>query len=387
MKPRAGSKALIREINEALVLDIVRAHGPVARATIATRTGLSAATVTGITAKLLQSGLLTESDMVRGAAGRPARLLELGGDTVLAAGVRLSSTEVYVVLVNLRGEVVASHQEPLGTTTRQDVAKTIAQAVGTATARHGSAALIGVGVAVSGVVDHAGGMVRHSGSLGWEGVPLRAVLSETLDVPVVIDSYVNCVAAGLLLFDTVLAGRDLLIFSVGPSLGASVVVQGRIHRGWNGAAGGFAHSRVGGDRGAADRPCHCGAVNCLETFSSHWGIVRELERRLEPTGDLAERDDEVIAEAAETLGTAMANASKMLGPEHVVAAFTKEMNLPVLAGRAEAAFRHQYHHENTPAPDLEFTSADRPALARGAAYVVLARMFTADLTGTGTHAH
>lgn len=300
--------------------------------------------------------------------------------------MRLSSTEVYVVLVNLRGEVVASHQEPLGATTRQDVAKTIAQAVGTATARHGSAALIGVGVAVSGVVDHAGGMVRHSGSLGWEGVPLRAMLSEMLDVPVVIDSYVNCVAAGLLLFDTVLAGRDLLIFSVGPSLGASVVVQGRIHRGWNGAAGGFAHSRVGGARGAGDRPCHCGAVNCLETFSSHWGIVRELERRLEPTGDLADRDDEVIAEAAETLGTAMANAAKMLGPEHVVAAFTREMNLPVLARRAEAAFRRQYHHENTPAPDLEFTSADRPALAQGAAYVVLARMFTADLTGTGTHA-
>ncbi|MFE5258760.1 ROK family transcriptional regulator [Streptomyces coelicoflavus] len=383
MKPRAGSKALIREINEALVLDAVRAHGPVARAGIATRTGLSPATVTGITAKLLQTGLLTESDVVRGAAGRPARLLALGGDTVLAAGVRLSPSEVYVVLVNLRGEVVDSHQEPLESTTPRSAAAAVARAVRTAAVRRSSAALTGVGVAVSGVVDHAGGVVRHSGSLGWEDVPFRELLSEMLDVPVVIDSYVNCVASGLLLFDGRLASRDLLVFSVGPSLGASVVVRGRIHRGWHGAAGGFAHSRVGTSASATGRPCHCGAVNCLETFSSHWGIGRELERRGEVAGDLAEREGDVITEAADTLGTAMANASKMFGPERVVVAFTREMNLPVLTARTEATFHGQYRHENTPAPELELTSADRPALARGAAYDVLARMFTADMTDAG----
>lgn len=70
-KPRAGSKALIREINEALVLDVVRAQRPVARANIATTTGLSPATVTGITSKLLRAGLLIETDVVRGTGGRP----------------------------------------------------------------------------------------------------------------------------------------------------------------------------------------------------------------------------------------------------------------------------------------------------------------------------
>ena len=40
MKPRAGSKALIREINEALVLDIVRTQAPVSRAKITVQTGL-----------------------------------------------------------------------------------------------------------------------------------------------------------------------------------------------------------------------------------------------------------------------------------------------------------------------------------------------------------
>ena len=65
MKLRTGSKDLIREINEALVLDVVRRHESVSRSLIAADTGLSHGTVTGITAKLLQAGILAEAESVR----------------------------------------------------------------------------------------------------------------------------------------------------------------------------------------------------------------------------------------------------------------------------------------------------------------------------------
>ncbi|WP_328460345.1 ROK family protein [Streptomyces sp. NBC_00448] len=376
MKTRAGSKALIREINEALVLDVVRAQRPVARARIASETGLSPATVTGITAKLVQAGLLIETDVARGTGGRPARLLDLGRGAVLAAGVRLSTSEVFVLLVNLRGEVVASHREPLTSVRPEDVGESIARAVRAASAGRESATLIGVGVAISGVVDQASGEVRHSGSLGWAHVPFQAQLSSRLQAPVVIDSYANSVASGLLLFDGRLAGRDLLVFSVGPSLGASVVVQGGIHRGFSGAAGGFAHARV---EAGARRPCHCGALDCLETWSSGWGIQRELGRRGHGDQRL-DADAALLGEAGDRLGVAMANAAKMFGPERVVVAFTPEMNLPELAARVERVFRRQYEHENTPAPDLELTATDPSTHGRGAAYTVLARMFTVGAT-------
>ena len=121
--------------------------------------------------------------------------------------------------------------------------------------------LIGVGAAVSGVVDQAGGLVRHSGAMGWADVKFQVLLEEAADQPVVIDSLVNAYARGLL-FDDVFKGREMLIFSVGTSLGAAVVVEGRIQRGFNGAAGGFAHSRAITGPGPA-RPCHCGAEDCL----------------------------------------------------------------------------------------------------------------------------
>lgn len=368
---------MIREINEAFVLDIVRGQAPVSRAVIAAETGLSAATVTGISGRLLQAGLIIETEVVRDTGGRPARLLELGRDAVLAAGVRVSVDEAHAVLVNLRGELIAEHREAVSSTAPEDVVAATVLAVN-ATLRHApaAAALLGVGVAVSGIVDQADGVVRHSGSLNWENVPLRALLRSALDVPVVLDSYVNSLAHGLLLSDGDFEGRDLLAFSVGASLGASIVVEGRIHRGFAGAAGGFAHSRTSFDP-ESPRACHCGAYDCLETRSSLWGIKRQLEQRGHSGGIDPRRDADLIADAATHLGVAMANVSKIFAPERVVFAYSAELDGIDFVAATVSAFRAQYVHEHAPIPEVQPIIAVPMGQARGAAYAVLAGLFTA----------
>ncbi|MGO4145092.1 ROK family protein [Paenarthrobacter sp. YAF11_1] len=378
MKPRAGSKALIREINEALVLDVVRTQSPVSRAAITVQTGLSAASVTGITGKLINSGLLVETEIAPSTGGRPARLLELGREGVFAAGVRLSATEAHAVVVDLRGDVVATHSEPLASTEPAEAVAAAARAV-RAAADGREPKLIGVGAAVSGVVDQASGLVRHSGAMSWADIAFQGLLEEAADHPVIIDSYVNAYTRGLL-FDDVFAGREMLIFSVGTSLGAAVVVEGRIQRGFNGSAGGFAHSRaITGPEPA--RPCHCGAEDCFETRGSLWGMQRELERhgqdrRLDPDGDSA-----LIADAALHLGIGMANMAKVLGPGQVVVGFAPEAALGTFAEQTKDAFVRQYDHANTPPPIFDTAIADPVALARGAACSVLAGLFTASPTG------
>ena len=378
MKPRAGSKALIREINEALVLDIVRTQSPVSRAAITAQAGLSAASVTGITGKLIQSGLLVETEIAPSTGGRPARLLELGREGVFAAGVRLSATEAHAVVLDLRGDVVATHSEPLASTGPDEAAAAVARAVHTASGNLESR-LIGVGVAVSGVVDQASGLVRHSGAMGWADIKFQVLLEEVSGQPVIVDSYVNAYARGLL-FDDVFKGREMLIFSVGTSLGAAVVIEGRIQRGFNGAAGGFAHSRAITGPGPA-RPCHCGADDCFETRGSLWGMQRELERSGQDRGIDPDADSGLIADAALHLGIGMANAAKVLGPEQVVVGFAPEADLGTFFEQTKRAFLSQYNHAYTPPPLFDASIADPVALARGAACSVLAQLFTASPTG------
>lgn len=372
---RIGSKALIREINEAFVLDVVRRRGTTSRAEITAITGLSPATVTGISAQLVRDGLLRETDVLRGTGGRPARLLELGTDAVVAAGVRLSRDSIEVALVDLRGEVIATLTETLGATDPDAAADGIASAVTTLAGRHGGSALRGVSIALSGVVDRPRGVVRHSGALGWQDVPFAALVAERLDSRVVIDSLVNSFATGLLLLDPDLAERDVIVFSVGTSLGASLLVDGRIHRGYRGGAGGFAHSALGSRAGGA--VCHCGNTGCLETTSSVWGIRRELEAR--GSADLPSAEaEEVLRSGGALLGIAIANAAKMFGPERVVLVLAAEVAATPFEEGCRESLAGEYAFGDGVAPEVISVPADSDVFARGAGYDMIGELFNAE---------
>lgn len=375
---RIGSKALIREINEAFVLDVVRRRGTTSRAEITSVTGLSPATVTGISAQLVRDGLLRETDVLRGTGGRPARLLELGTDAVVAAGVRLSRESVEVALVDLRGDVIATVTEALPATDPDAAADGIAAAVTALLGRHQGSVLRGVSVALSGVVDRPRGVVRHSGALGWQDVPFAALVADRLESRVVIDSLVNSFATGLLLLDPDLAERDVIVFSVGASLGASLLVDGRIHRGYRGGAGGFAHSAIGTRAGGA--VCHCGNVGCLETTSSVWGLRRELEAR--GSADLSSpAAADVLRGGGALLGTAIANAAKMFGPERVVLVLAEEVAATPFEDGCRDALAGEYVFGDGVSPEVVSVPADSDTFARGAGYDMIGELFSAEHAG------
>lgn len=386
MRLRTGSKRLIREINEALVLDTVRLERSVSRAFISEATGLSPATVTGITGKLISTGYLVESEAQRGTGGRPAQLLSLATDRILVIGVRLSNTVAYATTIDLSGDVQSTHSEPWSGARVEDAVDAIASAIDALVSRaRPEQTVIGAGVAVSGIVDHQRGIVRHSGSLGWQDVPLHDLLADRLSLPVKVDNYVNAFALGLLLFGSGLASHDALVVNVGTSIGMSLVLGGRMYRGAHGTAGGLAHSRIGLPRDTS-RPCHCGALGCLETWSSLWGINSELVRRglLVDSDALAARRNEpgiaeVLAEAASALSAALANAAKQFGPHTVLVSLAAELRFSEFEGAIIDQFRSEFDHDQMGAPHLEIVTADDTAWARGAGCEILAGLFKVDV--------
>ena len=57
-----GNRELIRAINRSTILNSIKTNGAIPRAEIARLTGLSPATVTGITAELIQDNLVFEKE-------------------------------------------------------------------------------------------------------------------------------------------------------------------------------------------------------------------------------------------------------------------------------------------------------------------------------------
>jgi glucokinase len=81
------------------------------------------------------------------------------------------------------------------------------------------------------------GLVVSAPPLGWRKMRLGGRLSEELDLPVRVESDVNLAALGELRFGAGRGARDLVWVSVGHTVGAALILDGRLYRGHRGAAG------------------------------------------------------------------------------------------------------------------------------------------------------
>ncbi|MCX5198382.1 ROK family transcriptional regulator [Streptomyces sp. NBC_00249] len=253
----------LREHNEALLLDLLRAAGApgLGRAELAARTGLTPQAVSKIMARLAAEGLVAEAGRGASTGGKPRTLLRLVPGARHAVGVHLDRDELTAVRVDLAGSVLARWNGPLDFGAGPDpVVDAALRAVVRVRERAGPP-LLGVGVAAPGPLDWRSGVLgRVTGFPDWAGYPLREVLQGRLGLPVVLDKDTNAgVAAGAP------AGPEpgtSVYLHVGTGLGAGLRLGGGIHRGARSAAGEFGHQVLRLDGPA----CRCGGRGCLEVL-------------------------------------------------------------------------------------------------------------------------
>ncbi|MFD8258196.1 ROK family protein [Streptomyces griseoluteus] len=131
-------------------------------------------------------------------------------------------------------------------------------------AEHLGTPALAAGVAVPGTVDEANGTALYSANLGWRDVPLRALLTERLGMPVALG---HDVRTGGLAEGRTGAGRGadrFLFVALGTGIAGAIGLAGGVEAGANGFAGEIGHIvvRPGG------RPCPCGQTGCLERYAS-----------------------------------------------------------------------------------------------------------------------
>ena len=137
--------------------------------------------------------------------------------------------------------------------------------------------LAGVGVGCAGLIDLVNGVVITSPNLpGWENLPLAQILSQELQVPVLVENDVNCICYGEYWLG---AGRDLGDFfciAPGTGVGGCVFINGGAWEGQGYSAGEVGHMTIKPD----GEKCRCGNYGCLETLASANWLVRRAEVRL-----------------------------------------------------------------------------------------------------------
>lgn len=292
-----GDQTAVRRGNLARVLGEIRQPGAHSRAAVAARTGLTKATVSSLVTELIERRLVRESGRQQaGSVGRPGRLLELDGGSVAALGLEVNANYLAVRGVDLADRVLVDRRigfdavatgasESVGELTRL-AEEAIAQL------RRSGARLVGIGVAVPGLVDVPSGTVRYAPNLLWQDVPIAEWLRSRLDLAdgttITVDNEANLAAVAEFGCETNSASN--LVYLTGETgVGAGLITDGRLLRGSDGFSGEIGHIPVdpSGPR------CGCGQIGCLETRIGLAAALRTAAPELSGTS----RDPEELAQA------------------------------------------------------------------------------------------
>lgn len=131
-------------------------------------------------------------------------------------------------------------------------------------------AVRGIGLAVPGIVDAAGGRAVHSANVGWRDVPVRDQVRDAVGLPVVLHHDVTAAGEAEARFGAGRAVSDMLSVVIGTGIAAVIVSENRVVRGGTGQAGELGHIIV-----RPDGPlCECGQRGCLEAVASASAIAR-----------------------------------------------------------------------------------------------------------------
>ncbi|HZZ97583.1 MAG TPA: ROK family glucokinase [Jatrophihabitantaceae bacterium] len=185
----------------------------------------------------------------------------------LAIGVDIGGTKVAAGVVDENGRVLDRERRD----TPDDVAHTedaIVEVVELLAARHDVAA---VGIGAAGWVANDNATVLFSPHLAWRDQPLRADLTDRINLPLVIENDANSAAWAEHRYG-VAAGQSVVVMvTLGTGIGGGLIVDGVVFRGAYGIACEYGHMTVVQD----GRQCACGNRGCWEMYASGRALARD----------------------------------------------------------------------------------------------------------------
>lgn len=253
---------MAREMNRSLIVDALLRGQPLSRADLARLTGLSQSTVSVIVEDLLRRGYVREAGLGPSMGGRKPVLLELAPDVGVAVGLEIAPHQLIGVITDVFGRIRHRQVAPVRAAEGAMPFEPILAFLDELLAAPGidRERLVGLGVALPGVVDPSTGTVRHSPNLGWREFPLGTLLQQHTKLRTLIERDVRAAAWGE---RTRGAARwvDNVVYLkiVYGGIGAGVILDGRLYSGTNLHAGELGHIIV--ERSGP--LCECGNRGCI----------------------------------------------------------------------------------------------------------------------------
>ncbi|ROP72945.1 putative NBD/HSP70 family sugar kinase [Frigoribacterium sp. PhB107] len=221
------TEPVLGESGRELVREVL-IHGPIARAELGRRLGLSPASLTRLSKPFLDRGLFVEGAVeLAGAVGRPAKPLDVRVDLQRFVGIKLTGDQALGVLTDLRAKTLGEHVADLAGHSPEEVVEVLAAVVEALAGSGGDVAdIAGVGVSIGGKVTGQQ-VVLRAPFLEWREVDLGGMLSRRLGLPVVVENDVVALTEAERWFGLGRGIDDFAVVTTGAGVGYGLVIHGR----------------------------------------------------------------------------------------------------------------------------------------------------------------
>jgi predicted NBD/HSP70 family sugar kinase len=330
----------VRRANLSAIVSEIHRDGSLTRSDLVARTGLTRSAIRGLVGELVQGGLLREGPAtLDGTPGRPSPVVrpDPAGPRVLALEIAVDS--LAVATVGLGGEIGAMRRIELHVerSSLDDVVEALAALVDSMSLRPASdESLVGIGVAIVGIVRRTDGMISMAPNLGWRDEPFGERLQAALqtDLPIVCANEADLAALAESRRGAARGVPDVIVIWGSVGVGGGLIIDGEQRTGAAGYGGEVGHIPVNPD----GLPCHCGSVGCWETEVGTGAVLRRAGHPAETGSDGLQAVLRDAIEGAPAARAALAETGRWLGIGLSGLINTLNPHLVLLGGRLAAMY-------------------------------------------------
>ena len=267
----------VKRTNRSAALRILHERGSMSRKRLSETIKLTPAAITKIVGEMIAEGLLTEGSMLPGSGvGRREVMVELNNRARAALGIFINLRQAFVSAVWLDGSVIFSESFTLppkapAEETVQMLCRRLTELADENSLDRET--LLGVGVAMRGVISPDGRVVRNSfGALSERDYPICERIEALTGLPCLMSNNVRALFAAQMYLSHETEDGSQFFLRCEAGIGASFAIGGRIWLGSSGQCAEIGHIPVVRRGG---KPCSCGKSGCLETLASPGAMVQD----------------------------------------------------------------------------------------------------------------
>ena len=284
-------------------------------------------------ADLLAEGWVMEGSSKRVGNGRPSVPLTLDDSRLAVVGAELGVDYINVVSLDLVGKILSKRRILMRHGSVSETIDTLAEQISLSLDNlvPSKRRVVGIGIAVPGLVDSGSEILTNAPNLGWTTVPVRRLLIDNLpadlisQIPVFVDNEGNASVMGEYMFRGSPGHQSIVYLSLGIGVGGGIVLAGQLYTGHEGFAAEFGHTTIFPD----GLRCTCGNSGCAEMYVSQKALTSAISEKnldakltMENIVALANSNDPMVHaamhSAARSLGILIANIINTLNPNTVI---------------------------------------------------------------------